>query len=162
MKSYELKKDTYILVEAIYSNNKEIIGIRWFEKEQDEKKDELLNTLDKIVENNTPKTQYNNPLSTQYVTNNSHNLETYLNDTSFGVEHEVDYLGEGILGMYNPRTDTVYILRSLPPDVKEFVRAHEHAHRRRAYAGESQNENAVDREAEQKVGFNPFGYRNAA
>jgi len=79
-------------------------------------------------------------------------------------EMEVDYLGGGngwrILGIYDSSTDTVYVLRNLPSDVKRWVYAHERAHRRRHYSGESQNETLVDMEATANVGYNPFPSRH--
>lgn len=86
-------------------------------------------------------------------------LDSFLKETEQTVEKEADYLGPGVLGMYDLRTDTVYILKGLSPTLKEFIKAHEHAHRRRAYAGESQDEFEVDREAEIKTGIN---YKRAA
>ena len=89
-------------------------------------------------------------------------LETFLESSKN--EFEVDYLGGGndwkILGMYDPSTDTVYVLRNLPSHIKTWVYAHERAHRRRHYSGESQNEVLVDQEATSSVGYNPFPNRH--
>ena len=80
-----------------------------------------------------------------------------------GSELEVDYLGGGqgwqILWMYYPGTDTVYVLKNLPPHIKQWVYAHERAHRRRHYTGESQNEASVDMEATATLGYNPLPNR---
>ena len=85
---------------------------------------------------------------------------------------EVDYLHESfmgrVLGMFDPNSDTIYVLRNIPAHVKRFVLAHERAHRRRRAIGESQNEYLVDLEAAAEVGFDPLqrfnftGYRRAA
>lgn len=167
-KEYSFKPDTYILIEAVYSDDKFIQGIKVVK----EVEKSIIKTLDDLVANTknqrkdvwtqNESTYQRSLLEDYYINNNKKSLDTYLSNTQNSVEQEVDYLGEGILGMYDTRTDTVYILKSLSEDVKNFVRAHEHAHRRRAYSGESQNEAAVDKEAEMKVGYNPFGYRNVA
>lgn len=87
---------------------------------------------------------------------------------------EVDYLWEGnggrVLGMYDLLSDTIYVLRGLSPSIKRFVLAHEKAHRRRHFTGESQNERLVDLEAKAEVGYDPlqrfagtnYGIRQAA
>ena len=93
---------------------------------------------------------------------NRESLETFLESSKN--EIEVDYLGGGndwkILGMYDPSTDTVYVLRNLPSHIKTWVYAHERAHRRRHYSGESQNETLVDQEASATVSYNPFPNRH--
>lgn len=90
------------------------------------------------------------------------NLESYLESNPR--EMEVDYIGGGngweIRGLYDPSTDTVYILKNQPSHEKRWVYAHERAHRRRHYTGESQNEALVDQEATAQLGYNPFPNRH--
>jgi hypothetical protein len=70
---------------------------------------------------------------------------------------EIDYLGHSggaqILGMYVPSKDKAYVLRHLSPMVKQYVKEHELEHRRRHYAGESQDESLVDATVEKKLGY---------
>lgn len=129
---------------------------------------DLIDSLEKIVNQfdlqktkttrghlyNLNKSQnYQSLLEDYFVNNNKNSLEEFLNKTESTVEIETGDLPPGVLGMYDLRTDTVYIKSGLSSELRDFVRAHEHAHRRRAYAGESQDEAQVDREAERKTGY---------
>ena len=92
-------------------------------------------------------------------------LESYLSTNENIVE--IDSLGSGagwkILGAYDPDTDTIYVLRHLSAREKSYVLAHERAHRRRHYSGESQDEYIVDQEARSRIGYDPFNrYKTAA
>ena len=95
----------------------------------------------------------------QYAKNlSSGELNEFLGKTERLIE--VDYLPEfadgRVLGMYDPNNDTIYVLKNLRPDVKKFVMAHERAHRRRHFVGESQDEYMVDLEAMAEVGYDPL------
>ena len=92
-------------------------------------------------------------------------LDSYLSTTENVIE--IDSLGSGagwkILGAYDPDTDTIYVLRHLSAREKSYVLAHERAHRRRHYSGESQDEYIVDQEARSRIGYDPFNrYKTAA
>lgn len=74
---------------------------------------------------------------------------------------EVDFLGPGIKGMYVPLTDTIYLVKSLPANEKEFVKNHEETHRENAYTGNTQDESLTDKIAQYKNGgANPIGARH--
>jgi Zn-dependent peptidase ImmA (M78 family) len=87
-------------------------------------------------------------------------IDDHLRETHGARTVEVDSLpGDDhaqVLGMYDPNTDTVYILKSLSPYVKRFVLEHEYVHRERHFKGQSQDEAIVDREAELRLGYNPL------
>jgi len=124
---------------------------------------EELSLLEKIIrhESNSPATYTKSQrvlLKGYYSTGNEKYLNDFLESTENEAVKEADFLPPGILGMYIPATDTIYIARSLTGPIRDFVIAHEKAHRRRAYAGESQNEEAVDAEARAASGI-PV-YRN--
>lgn len=95
-------------------------------------------------------------LNGYYRTGNDYFLNDFLEMTESKAIKEVDYLGPGVLGMYIPETDSIYVVRSLTGPIRDFVIAHEKAHRRRAYAGESQNEEAVDAEARATTGISIY------
>ena len=74
---------------------------------------------------------------------------------------EVDFLGPGVKGMYIPSTDTIYLVKSLLANEKEFVKNHEETHRESAYTGRNQDEALTDILAQAKNGgANPIGARH--
>ena len=115
--------------------------------------------LEKIINEN----EKNNPnnysyqekylLYNYYHTKQDEYLNKFLESTENKAVKEIDYLGPGVLGMYIPSTDTIYVVRSLTGPIRDFVIAHKKAHRRRAYSGENQNEEAVDAEARASTGI---------
>ena len=135
---------------------------------------ELLNekeaqNLEDLIHNQNIFIPYYGSTPPRRIFSSSQDSESYLSTTERILE--VDALGGGngwrVLGAYDPNTDTIYVLSSLSARDKAFVLAHEKAHRRRHYAGESQSEYQVDMEAASKVGYNSFpnrhiGYRQAA
>lgn len=113
-----------------------------------------------------PDTQYHQQNGQHYA---GQSLDDYLDKTENVIE--VDYLGASqdsiTLGMYDPVSDTIYVLRSLDPEKKLYVLRHEQEHRRRAYTGESQQEELVDKAVMSKYGYPHLpvqnaGYRRAA
>ena len=95
-------------------------------------------------------------------------IDDYVKKSHEQVTKEVDDLPadefSAVLGMYDPNTDTVYVLSGLAPHVKKFVLEHEYVHRERHFKGLSQDEASVDSEAQSRLGYNPIPrtYRDAA
>jgi len=91
-------------------------------------------------------------------------LEAFIEEATQGIsakadqpfsnrEYEVEYLGPGVLGMYVPSTDSIYIVRGLDSATHNYVLAHEREHQRRAYTGETQAEEAVDGATVRNIGY---------
>ncbi len=152
----EDKKESYIYI-TIVNEKGELEEIR---KERSE--------LEKIIYDLIEEKKKRRPTTTSeiarqgldYIKKDSKTIEDYISSTNEDVTQEVDYLGPNILGMYDPVNDKVYVLKGLDPYLKEWVKAHEYAHRRRAYTGESQDERLVDAEASATVGYNALPGRN--
>lgn len=98
--------------------------------------------------------------ASDYIKNDSKSIEDYVASTNEDVTVEVPYIAPNVLGTYDPVNDQVRIVQGLSPHLKEWVKAHEWAHRRRAYTGESQDERLVDAEASALVGYDPVNRWN--
>ncbi len=152
----EDKKESYIYI-TIVNEKGELEEIR-------KDRSELEETIDKLIEEK----KKGRPTTTSeiarqgldYIKNDSKTIEDYVSSTNEEVTEEREDLGPNVLGMYDPVKDKVYILKGLDPYLKEWVKAHEYAHRRRAYTGESQDERLVDAEASANVGYNALPGRN--
>jgi len=130
------------------------------------RKSDVISNLEKILvlEDKVQTSEKNRyPAISSY--NNITSIEQAVRNTNESRTVFREYLGQNILGMYDPSTDTVYIKSGMDSLITAWVKEHEYAHRRRAHTGESQDEQLVDYEASAIIGFNPFGnrfYRNVA
>lgn len=157
LKDYKtlIEKQSIYVYESIYDEKNQDGAIR-LKKKIDEKHYSFLEEIIHQENNTQPYEQTQKEkllLKGYYSTGNAKYLDDFLESTENKAVKEVDYLGPGVLGMYIPSTDTIYVVRSLTGPIRDFVIAHEKAHRRRAYAGESQNEEAVDAEARAASGI---------
>jgi hypothetical protein len=124
------------------------------------RKDDILSDLENIIISDNSR-----PAKNLMIYSSITGIEQTVRDTNESRTIFKEYLGQNILGMYDPSKDIVYIKSGLDPLITAWVKEHEYAHRRRAHTGETQDEELVDNEASARLGFNPFGnrfYRNAA